>query len=98
MKRDNKIIQVMQWALLGGCLLTSIACTRLNRPPTAEEDAMMRETLVETSPRNMNEQPKAVPEFKFNFGGPSTRQHPTRPARMPDEVQESDRDIYLGQE
>lgn len=81
---------ILSVGLLTG-LLACTACTRLNRPPTCEEQAMVKETLIETSPRAENKQPKAVPEFKFTFGGPK-RERVEFPA--PEEPP-SDRDIYL---
>lgn len=51
-------------------LISSFAITACYRevPETAEErleeNCMVQEVLRETSPRNMNMQPKAVPEFK----------------------------------
>lgn len=82
----------IQWyCVLCFGLLSCVGCTRLNRPPTIEEQIMVKETLEETSPRAENNQPKAIPEFKFTFGGPK-RQRVDFPAKD-DEV--SDRDIRL---
>lgn len=77
------------------CLLTGLLMLMLvmmgcqSRPTTLEEQQMAYETMVETSPRNMNEQPKAVQEFKFTFGGP-----PKTDCRE-QELETSDRDILL---
>lgn len=74
------------------CVLACAGCSRLNRPPTAEEEAMVRETLDVTSPRAENNQPKAIPEFKFTWGGSKRRS----PAPYPTEEDiVTDRDIRL---
>ena len=78
-------------AVLAASLIIFTGCTRLNRSPTCEEEIMVKETLMETSPRALNDQPKAIPEFKFTFGGPK-RRCVEMPAR---EEFPSDRDIYL---
>lgn len=73
-------------------LLTCAGCCRLNRTPTCEEQAMVRETLDVTSPRAENNQPKAIPEFKFTFGG--SKKCKEQPYPTPEDVV-TDRDIRL---
>lgn len=72
------------------CVLSSVSLSACRRCTTLEEQQMAYETMVETSPRNLNEQPKAIPEFKFHFGGP-----PKTPDCRDIELEQTDRDIFI---
>ena len=62
--------------------LAFTGCTRLAQPATPEEqeaqEEKMREFLNDSSPRNMNQQPKAIPEFTKRF---NTTRRPDTPTR-----------------
>jgi hypothetical protein len=59
-----------KYALLGVLTLCLAGCSRPQSGTPAEDEAQeerMRTFLNNSSPRNMNQQPKAVPEFRKNF-------------------------------
>lgn len=74
----NGFKKVLQGMLIGLGLVSVMACIPPEAPPmtqaqeAADQEATeqrAKEMLSETSPRNMNEQPKAVPEFRTRVPG-----------------------------
>lgn len=71
--KTRSIIQFSLMSIFAGLALTT-QCGCAPKPPfpcspeeamidRAEEQAMVRDVLCDTSPRNMNNLPKAIPEF-----------------------------------
>jgi PBP1b-binding outer membrane lipoprotein LpoB len=58
---------MFQLKKLSVLLLSMVLIGCVKGPATPSERERAREVLNETSPRNLNEHPKAVPEFKTSF-------------------------------